>query len=378
MGEGFLIDKVQDKTGMKGTGKWTIQQAAELSVAAPTMEAALDGRFLSGLKDERVAAEALYAGIGVSPPALGSGVDKQQLIEDVRAALYASKVRGAARLRMLWLAGWLAGWLGYGRVCLAARPCPFRAARRATDRPALPPLPSSPCPSAARARLPSLQVCSYAQGYNIIRSKSMEQGWDIDLGGLARIWKGGCIIRAGGGQQGWRARARAWVVLRAAPGLRMCSSCHSPQPPLLPFSRSHIPFSFMASACCTAPLPVLPRRLPGPHQAGLPARPLPAQPAGGPRLRPGPGRPPGSLAPRRPAGSGRGHRRPRHHQLPGLLRHLPPRQAARQPGAGAARLLRLAHLRAHRRPGGLVPHRCGAVRCGAVEGCGGCVGLGRA
>jgi 6-phosphogluconate dehydrogenase len=96
MGEGFLIDKVQDKTGMKGTGKWTIQQAAELSVAAPTMEAALDGRFLSGLKDERVAAEALYAGIGVSPPALGSGVDKQQLIEDVRAALYASKVRHAA------------------------------------------------------------------------------------------------------------------------------------------------------------------------------------------------------------------------------------------------------------------------------------------
>lgn len=41
-------------------------------------------------------------------------------------------------------------------------------------------------------------MCSYAQGYNIIRSKSLEQGWDIDLGGLARIWKGGCIIRAGG------------------------------------------------------------------------------------------------------------------------------------------------------------------------------------
>ena len=46
--EGWLIDKVLDKTGMKGTGKWTIQQAAELSVAAPTMEAALDARFLSG------------------------------------------------------------------------------------------------------------------------------------------------------------------------------------------------------------------------------------------------------------------------------------------------------------------------------------------
>lgn len=131
MGEGYLIDKVQDKTGMKGTGKWTIQQAAELSVAAPTMEAALDARFLSGLKDERVAAEALYASVGVQPPVEGvAGVDKAQLIEDVRMALYASK------------------------------------------------------------------ICSYAQGYNIIRAKSMEQKWDIELGGLARIWKGGCIIRA--------------------------------------------------------------------------------------------------------------------------------------------------------------------------------------
>jgi len=32
---------------------------------------------------------------------------------------------------------------------------------------------------------------------NIIKAKSTETGWGIDLGGLARIWKGGCIIRAG-------------------------------------------------------------------------------------------------------------------------------------------------------------------------------------
>lgn len=38
---------------MKGTGKWTVQQAAELSVAAPTIEASLDLRFISGMKDER-------------------------------------------------------------------------------------------------------------------------------------------------------------------------------------------------------------------------------------------------------------------------------------------------------------------------------------
>lgn len=50
-GEGHLVDKVLDKTGMKGTGKWTVQQAAELSIAAPTIEASLDARFLSGLKE---------------------------------------------------------------------------------------------------------------------------------------------------------------------------------------------------------------------------------------------------------------------------------------------------------------------------------------
>lgn len=46
----FLVDKILDKTGMKGTGKWTVQQAAELSIAAPTIAQSLDSRFLSGLK----------------------------------------------------------------------------------------------------------------------------------------------------------------------------------------------------------------------------------------------------------------------------------------------------------------------------------------
>lgn len=48
-GEGELVDKVLDKTGMKGTGKWTVQQAAELSIAAPTIATSLDLRYLSGL-----------------------------------------------------------------------------------------------------------------------------------------------------------------------------------------------------------------------------------------------------------------------------------------------------------------------------------------
>ncbi|KAG9453677.1 hypothetical protein H6P81_006581 [Aristolochia fimbriata] len=63
-GDGYLVDKVLDKTGMKGTGKWTVQQAAELSVAAPTIESSLDARFLSGLKEERVeAAKTFKAGV---------------------------------------------------------------------------------------------------------------------------------------------------------------------------------------------------------------------------------------------------------------------------------------------------------------------------
>ncbi|CAE7827543.1 PGD1, partial [Symbiodinium microadriaticum] len=45
MGNGFLVDKILDKTGMKGTGRWTIQEAAERSVPAPTMAAALDMRY---------------------------------------------------------------------------------------------------------------------------------------------------------------------------------------------------------------------------------------------------------------------------------------------------------------------------------------------
>jgi len=49
-------------------GKWTVQQAAELSVAAPTIEAALDGRFLSGLKEQRVAAAKYYESLGLAPP----------------------------------------------------------------------------------------------------------------------------------------------------------------------------------------------------------------------------------------------------------------------------------------------------------------------
>ncbi|KAL9253505.1 6-phosphogluconate dehydrogenase, decarboxylating 3, chloroplastic-like protein [Drosera capensis] len=132
LGEGELVDKILDKTGMKGTGKWTVQQAAELSVAAPTIAASLDCRYLSGLKEERELADnrLKMAGLKDEVGNVGIGIDKKRLTDDVREALYASK------------------------------------------------------------------ICSYAQGMNLLRAKSIEKGWNLNLGELARIWKGGCIIRA--------------------------------------------------------------------------------------------------------------------------------------------------------------------------------------
>jgi 6-phosphogluconate dehydrogenase len=123
--EGELVDYILDKTGMKGTGRWTIQEAAEHNCPAGVMAAALDARYISGRKEERMAAEPILKGPTEKP-----AVDKAQLVEDVKAALYCSK------------------------------------------------------------------VVSYAQGMNLIRAAGKELGWDINLAECARIWKGGCIIRA--------------------------------------------------------------------------------------------------------------------------------------------------------------------------------------
>jgi len=123
--DGFVVDKILDKTGMKGTGRWTIQEAAERSINAATMAGALDARCISGRKEERLAASAILKGPTEIP-----AVDRNQLVDDVRQALYAAK------------------------------------------------------------------ICSYAQGFCLIRAASEHFGWNINLGDCARIWRGGCIIRA--------------------------------------------------------------------------------------------------------------------------------------------------------------------------------------
>lgn len=123
-GEGYVVDYILDKTGMKGTGKWTIQEGAEQGVAVPTIAAALEARMLSGRKEEREAASKILNQPAIEPDG------RQQVIDDVRAALYASK------------------------------------------------------------------ICSYAQGLSLIRSASDEHKWGVNLGECARLWTGGCIIRA--------------------------------------------------------------------------------------------------------------------------------------------------------------------------------------
>ena len=124
-GGGYIVDHILDKTGQKGTGRWTVQEAAEHGVAVPTISAALDARNLSALLDERKAASQVLRGPADSP-----AVDKAKLIADVRGALYAAK------------------------------------------------------------------ICSYAQGMNLIRAAGKLNKWNLNLGEIARIWKGGCIIRA--------------------------------------------------------------------------------------------------------------------------------------------------------------------------------------
>jgi 6-phosphogluconate dehydrogenase len=120
-----LVDFILDKAGQKGTGKWTAQIALDLGIPIPTISAALDGRALSSMKDERVIASAQYG----RTPARYTG-NRAELIASISNALYASK------------------------------------------------------------------ICSYAQGMSMIAAGAHEWNWKINLREIARIWKGGCIIRA--------------------------------------------------------------------------------------------------------------------------------------------------------------------------------------
>jgi 6-phosphogluconate dehydrogenase len=120
-----LLDKILDTAGQKGTGKWTVMSSQELGIPITLMAEAVYARCVSALKDERVAAAKKLRG----PKPKISG-DRAKLIEDIRCALYASK------------------------------------------------------------------IISYAQGYMLLRAAGKEYRWSLNYGGIALMWRGGCIIRS--------------------------------------------------------------------------------------------------------------------------------------------------------------------------------------
>jgi 6-phosphogluconate dehydrogenase len=122
-GDGYLVDKVLDRAGQKGTGRHTAQSALELGAPVTAITEAVFARSLSALKDDRVAASKVLPDPGDTGPS-------QLVVDDVRDALFASK------------------------------------------------------------------IVAYAQGFDQLQRASDEFGWSLDLGALATIWRGGCIIRA--------------------------------------------------------------------------------------------------------------------------------------------------------------------------------------
>jgi len=86
-GAGFLVDKVLDTAGQKGTGQWTAANALELGSPANAIAEAVFARSLSFLKDERVAASSVLRG-----PAIEAQTDRAGLVAAIREALYCSKI----------------------------------------------------------------------------------------------------------------------------------------------------------------------------------------------------------------------------------------------------------------------------------------------
>jgi 6-phosphogluconate dehydrogenase len=120
-----LVEKILDTAGQKGTGKWTVLASLDSGAPLTLIGEAVYGRTLSSLKDARVTASKVLSG----PPPKFEG-DKKLFIEDLKHALYASK------------------------------------------------------------------IVSYAQGYLLMRYAAKDYNWNLNYGGVALMWRGGCIIRS--------------------------------------------------------------------------------------------------------------------------------------------------------------------------------------
>lgn len=121
-----IVNKILDTAGQKGTGKWTGIAALDQGVPLTLIGEAVFARCLSAMKDERVEAAKVFPHTGAKI----TDIEKKAFIEDIRKALYASK------------------------------------------------------------------IISYAQGYTLMRAAAKEYGWNLNYGGIALMWRGGCIIRS--------------------------------------------------------------------------------------------------------------------------------------------------------------------------------------
>jgi 6-phosphogluconate dehydrogenase len=94
-----MVDVILDTAGQKGTGKWTSQSALDLGVPLSMITESVFARFISAMKAERVKASKILNGPGAEP----FDGNKQQFVEMVRKALYASKIcsyaQGFAQMR---------------------------------------------------------------------------------------------------------------------------------------------------------------------------------------------------------------------------------------------------------------------------------------
>lgn len=120
-----LLDKILDKAGQKGTGKWTAINALELGVPLTLIGEAVFARCLSAMKDERLTAAPRLSG-----PTVTFKGDLDCAIAAIHDALYASK------------------------------------------------------------------IISYTQGFMLMREAGATYDWQLNYGGIAMMWRGGCIIRS--------------------------------------------------------------------------------------------------------------------------------------------------------------------------------------
>jgi 6-phosphogluconate dehydrogenase len=120
-----MVDVILDTAGQKGTGKWTSQSALDMGTPAPTVAEAVFARFMSAIKEQRVAASKIL--VGPTPAFDG---DRAAFIEEIRQALYASKICSYAQgFQLMSMAAAEFNWdLDYGAIALMWREgCIIRA-----------------------------------------------------------------------------------------------------------------------------------------------------------------------------------------------------------------------------------------------------------